>query len=214
MIFYVAKLKWYGWSVSYTSWLHHDPTSGVNLKSRLRNVQIPQVKNNIITWSDPKFGVSGTWESLADLIQARIFDSEEGFLDWKCFQPASKVELRINDRILEGKGYAELINLTVPPWKIPMDELRWGRFISTENNMVWIELREKTKQQWLWLNGEKIENCIIEDRLISLPEQDLVLKLDQGVVAGIREKDFFFSAEDFQMCAMDQQINTCEFPDG
>ena len=35
--------------------------------------------------------------------------------------------------------------------------------VQMKYNMVWIELREKDKQQWLWLNGEKIENCIIED---------------------------------------------------
>jgi hypothetical protein len=190
MIFYVAKLKWYGWSVSYTSWLHRDPATGLNLKSRLTSVQIPLVKNNFITWSDPKFGVSGTWEALASMIQARIFSNEAGFLDWNCFQPASKVDLRINDRILKGKGYAELLNLTVPPWKIPMDELRWGHFISIENNMVWIELREKTNLQWLWLNGEKIENSIIEDSLITLPEQYLVLKLDQEVLLESEKKIF------------------------
>ena len=86
----------------------------------------------LITWSDSKFGVSGTWKSMATMIQTRIFDSAEGFLDWKCFQPASKVQLRINDTVLEGRGYAEQLILTVPPWRIPMDELRWGRFGSDE----------------------------------------------------------------------------------
>ena len=190
MIFYAAKLTWHSWSTSYASWLHYDPASGVDLKSRFRHVQIPQVKDNMITWNDSKFGVSGTWESKAKMIQTRIFDSGEGSLDWKCFQPASKVQLRINDKVLEGSGYAEQLILTVLPWRIPMDELRWGRFGSDENYMVWIELREKDKRQWLWLNGEKIENCIIEDDLIVLPEKDLVLNLDQGIQLESEKKIF------------------------
>lgn len=190
MIFYAANLTWHGLSVSYTSWLQYDVTHGVRLKSRFRNVQMPKKEENLIIWGDLKFGVSGTWRSLENMIQARIFDSEEGFLDWKCFQPASKVQLKINNRVLEGRGYAEQLILTVPPWKIPMDELRWGRFGSVETNIVWIELREKEKKQWLWLNGDKIENCIIEDEYISIPHKDMVLKLDRGTVLEAEKKIF------------------------
>ena len=124
------------------------------------------------------------------MIQARIFDTREGFVDWKCFQPASKVELKINDKILEGKGYAELLIMTVPPWKIPMDELRWVRFGSVDHNLVWIELRAKDKRQWVWLNGVKIENCIIEDDHISIPEIQMVLNLDRGIVLESEKKIF------------------------
>lgn len=190
MIFYAAKLTWHGWSASYTSWLRYDVTHGGRLTSRFRNVQMPQIEDGIIRWSDLKFGVSGTWVALANMIQARIFDSEEGFLDWKCFQPSSKVRLKMNDRILEGRGYAEQLILTAPPWKIPMNELRWGRFNSIENSIVWVELREKEKKQWLWLNGDKIENCIIEDGCISIPQKDMILNLDRGIVLEAEKKIF------------------------
>jgi len=190
MIFYSAKLKWHGWSASYTSWLQFNTLSGVTLKSRFRNVQIPQLKDDLITWKDARFGVSGKWKSLAGVIKARLFDSEEGYLDWTCFQPASKVQLKIRDKVLEGSGYAEQLILTIPPWKIPMDELLWGRFGSEGNTLVWIELREKERRKWLLLNGARIENCIIEDDHISLPGKDLFLKLDQGVKLESEKKIF------------------------
>lgn len=190
MIFYAAKLKWHSWSASYTSWLRYDVVSGVNLKSRFRNIQIPLIKDDLITWSDSKFDVSGTWKSKSKMIQARLYDSEEGFLDWNCYQPSSKVKLKINGTLLEGNGYAEQLILTVPPWKIPMDELRWGRFGSDENNMVWIEMKEKETQKWLWLNGEKIENCSIEDDHILLNDLHLALNLDRGVVLESEKKIF------------------------
>ncbi len=190
MIFYAAKLTWYGWSATYTSWLRYDETSGVVVKSRFRNVQIPQINGELITWNDAKFGVNGRWESKAKMVQARLFDAEEGFLDWNCYQPASKVQLKINDRLLEGRGYAEQLVLTAPPWKIPMDELRWGRFGSEEINVVWIELRERERRQWLWLNGEKVENCIIEDDHLSISEKTLILTLDRAVVLESEQKIF------------------------
>lgn len=188
MIFYSAKLIWRGLPVSYTSWLNYYPTIGVNTKSRFHGVQKPQISGEVITWNDIKFGVGGRWKSLAPMIQTKLVDTDEGFLYWKCFQPASGVSLRIGDRILEGRGYAELLILTIPPWKITMDELRWGRFDSAEYNMVWIELRSKVKKQWLWLNGEKIDNCQIEDDYILMPDKELVLNLDRRVVLESEKK--------------------------
>ena len=188
MIFYAAQLSWHGWSASYCSCLQYDPTSGVNLKSGFRKVQFPQINENQITWDDSKYHISGTWESLAGMIQTRIFESPEGYLDWKCYQPASKVRLKIEDKILEGHGYAEQLISTVPPWKIPMDELRWGHFGSDGYNLVWIELKEKKQQQWLWLNGEKMENCVIDDDQISIPGKALILKLDKEVLLESEKK--------------------------
>ena len=183
MIFYAAKLTWQGLVVPYTSWLNYDPSDGVNQKARFRNIQIPEKTEDLIRWNDSIFKVEGTWKSMSKPLQARLFNSDEGYLDWKCFQPTSKVKLRINNRTIEGKGYVEQLVLTVPPWKIPMDELRWGHYESNENQIVWIELLlEEEKKQWVWLNEEKIETCIIEDSLISIPEKDVTLNLDRGVL--------------------------------
>jgi hypothetical protein len=190
MIFYAAELSWLGWKVPYTSWLRYDPISGVDIKSRFRKIQIPVKNDNLITWSDPKFGVEGTWESSASPIETKVFDSEAGSLNWNCFQPSSKVSLRISDQILEGTGYAEQLILTAFPWKIPMDELRWGRFVSPNDYMVWIELRQEAKQQWLWLNGQRIESCEIEDDHISIPDKSILLELDKGVVLESEKKIF------------------------
>jgi len=188
MIFYAARLKWHGWSASYTSWLKYTKTTGVILKSRFSNVHIPMVGDESITWKDSKFGVSGIWTPLAKRIEARLFESTDGYLDWKCFQPDSKVELRIGNSVLSGRGYAEQLILTAPPWLIPMDELRWGRFASDQYNIVWIEIREKVNRQWLWANGVRIENCIIDDDRIYVPVKDLLLHLDRAIVLESEKK--------------------------
>ncbi len=188
MIFYAAELSWYGMAVHYTSWIQFDPEKDVRECSRFRNVQLPKKQENIITWHDDKFEVHGSWESIAQPVQCRVFDSDAGYLDWHCFQPASKVQLKIKDKIIEGNGYAEQLILTAPPWHIPMNDLRWGRFHSSDNTMVWIELRKEDKQQWLWLNGDKIVNCTIEDDHISSLDKDFLLKLDCRAVLESEKK--------------------------
>lgn len=188
MIFYSAKLTWHHWSASYTSRLNYHPDTGVILKSRFHHVPVPLLKDNTISWTDPRTEVSGTWEGLAKSIHSRLYDSREGYLDWTCYQPASRVQLRIKENVVKGTGYAEKLVLTAVPWIIPMDELRWGRFGAGENIIVWIELRQKERKKWLWLNGERIEQCIIEDDHIILPEKDMDLNLDRGVLLESEKK--------------------------
>lgn len=188
MIFYAAKLSWKGIAVHYASWLFYNPDSGVTAKSHFRNVQLPKKKDKLITWEDDTFNVSGSWASTSKPILARLFDVDDGYLDWNCFQPSSKVQLKIKDKIIQGKGYAEQLILTTPPWQLPMNNLRWGRFHSLHDTIVWIDLRKENKQQWLWLNGEKITNCNIEDDHISSTVKNFSLKLDRGVVLESEKK--------------------------
>jgi hypothetical protein len=188
MIFYAAKLKWRGWEVPYTSWLYYDPVTGPTHRSRFHKIHLPEKNDRSIYWNDPRFGVAGKWEALASPLQARLFESDEGYLDWNCFQPVSNVRVNIKDRVIKGMGYTEQLVLTVEPWKIPMNELRWGRYGSQEDHMVWIELRGEEKQQWMWYNGEKIENVNIEDDQITIPAKGISLELDRSVVLESKKK--------------------------
>lgn len=188
MIFYSAKLKWHRRDVNYTSLMYYNPAKGVTHRSRYKNIHLPEINNDSIFWNDPLFGVEGQWEALTSPIQARLFESNEGNLDWNCHQPASFVRLKIKDRVVKGIGYVEQLILTVEPWKIPMNELRWGRYGSQEDHLVWIELRGKGKQQWMWYNGEKIENANINDDQITIPEKGINLDINRSVVLESEKK--------------------------
>jgi hypothetical protein len=188
MIFYSARLDYYRWKADYTCWLSYDPISGTSEISRFNNVPVPIVKDEVITFSDPVSGVSGIWKSMAPMVQSRIFQSGDGFVDWNCLQPLSSVKIKIHDRILTGRGYVEQTILTIPPWKISIRELKWGHFISEEFNIVWIELENREIQQWTWVNGERIHGCFISNDLIKIPEKDLELSLDMDVTLESEKK--------------------------
>ena len=151
---------------------------------------MPEQAPTHITWRNSKVGVAGVWETLTQPLQARIFESAAGYLDWHCHQPASKVRLQLKNRVLEGRGYVEQLTLTAPPWHFPMQELRWGRFGSEEDHVVWIEIREAVKRQWLWLNGEPVQHSSIENDGIAAPEADFLLTLDRGAVLESEKKIF------------------------
>ncbi|QYA24668.1 hypothetical protein G3I01_03800 [Gramella sp. MT6] len=188
LIGYSAKLTWHGFTANYTSLIHKVPGEDVKLSTHFRKSQLPLKKDGIITWKDNKLEVSGSWEATAKSIENRIYDSENGYLDWKCYQPASRVKLKIKGSLLEGSGYAEQLVLTALPWNIPMNHLRWGRFHSSNNTLVWIELKEKDKKQWLWLNGESIPDGIIENDRILSREENFQLILDRKIVLESEKK--------------------------
>lgn len=188
IIVYVATLRWKGLAVTYTSCLQHGLTGERVYKYRFRKVCFPKVSERCISWEDPFWGFSGEWESDSDPIQSRLVDLPDGYLDWRCYQPDSKVQFRLQDKILCGRGYVEQLVLTVPAWKIPMKELRWGRYITERNSMVWIELRNKQNKQWVWINGEKVGSCIIEDDHISIPGEKINLKLDRKIILESEKK--------------------------
>lgn len=181
MIFYAARLRWHRFECQYTSWLHYRTVNGVQTKSRFTKVHFPEKSETAITWSDPQFGIAGRWDTLSEPVCTRLFESAEGYLDWNCWQPSSRVELDIEGLILIGKGYAEQLTVTLPPWKLNLDQLRWGRYGLPGHNFLWIEWKGSIDGRWVWHNGQPISNCVLEDGEIDLPETGEKLRLDRGV---------------------------------
>lgn len=190
IICYSAILSWHGFSVNYTSLIEKYPGKEVQSKSHFHHAHLPRKTDRTITWADDRFQISGRWEASTEAIDSRLVDSEKGYLDWHCFQPASKVHLKIEGKTLHGEGYAEQLVLTVIPWYIPMKELRWGRFHSLESTVVWIEIRDQDKKQWLWVNGKPVLDCSIENEIISSKDKNFQLRLNGERVLESEKKIF------------------------
>ena len=140
MIFYAAELILHGIRIPYTSWLNCSSDKQIENKWTFKNLVFPELEQNEIIWKHPGFKIDGSWKKISPSVEAAIFESPEGKLDWFCYQPASDVQLNISGKQIIGKGYAERLILTLPVWKIPMKQLRWGHIISKKHQLVWIEI--------------------------------------------------------------------------
>jgi hypothetical protein len=83
---------------------------------------------------------------------------------------------------LSGLGYAECLTLSILPWKLPLHELYWGRFLSEQDAVVWVDWRGPHNSRVAVHNGE---DCWVH----SLTESEIVignsgsrLQLDRGLV--------------------------------
>lgn len=131
-IVYFAHLHWNQLKLNYSALLH---SPGGYQWTILHNT--PPIPGS--PWECPPLGISNAqWNPVLDGIPARQI--ADGVM-WCCHQLRSSASMQIGDRTLEGTGYVESVEITEPPWMLPLQELHWGRFHGPESTLVWIDWR-------------------------------------------------------------------------
>ncbi|WP_297695314.1 hypothetical protein [uncultured Eudoraea sp.] len=182
VICYAAQLGWNNYTVPYSNLLVHKPGESTIQKTSFKNAKSPLMTDGEISWRQKAFKFSGIWKKLNASLEEVLYSSKDGSLEWKCHQPRSLVVLNIEDEKLTGEGYAEELYMTIPTWKIPMNELRWGHFFSENHCLVWIEIKEKDIKQWVWVNNDLVEGSTITDSEVLIPSRNLKILMDQKEV--------------------------------
>lgn len=61
-------------------------------------------------------------------------------LEWRLTHVRGDVLLNVDgaERIISGAGYGEIVVLQAPPWRLGIEQLRWGRYISATHFATWI----------------------------------------------------------------------------
>ena len=93
----------------------------------------------------------------------RLLEAADGVVHWHCEVPRADVRFRTGKTVIEGTGYAERLELTVLPWRIPADEIRWGRFLAAETSIVWIDWRGHHPQRLVFHDGHLTSAASISD---------------------------------------------------
>lgn len=58
--------------------------------------------------------------------------------------------------------------MTLAPWRLPIDTLRWGRFLSDERSVVWIDWeRETGTKTWIFVDGNEARGARVSEEEIS-----------------------------------------------
>jgi hypothetical protein len=107
--------------------------------------------------------------SSAGRFRETLLASPSGQVAFDCVVPDGAVTVTRGNRVLEGRGYAERLELTIPPWSLPIDTLRWGRFTGGEERIVWIEWKGAHPLSRVFRNGKRCEDASILDDSIEIP---------------------------------------------
>lgn len=197
LIAYKAKLSWKSLKVGYEGLI---PVGNCKLKSnhRFGRITSPEVGETSMLWKTNQF--IGTWRATAPSIKKYLQDSVSGSVTWDCYQPRSHVEVIIGNSRLEGEGYAEKLEATIPPWELPIEKLYWGRYGSERNALVWIQWIGQEPLQLILFNGKEESDGKITSDSVQFGETSLRLPrntirkgtLGEIVMSGVKRMARYF----------------------
>ncbi len=183
IIGYVGELRWRGLGTHYTSLLYWNEKGERSFQSSIRRINYPECNDHSLTWKNERLQVSGSWQGEDAGIEANLFQIEEGGLDWNCTFPKTQSEIFLkNDKKLNGLGYAEQLTLRVRPWKIPMEDLKWGRFLSENETIIWIERKGAEHKRWIFFNGKEVDGIIRSNDKIEIIEKNCTLRMTDKMI--------------------------------
>lgn len=161
---YAAELKWKALSLCYTNIFERSNDGKTCSRSSFRRHEFPQRNGQDIRWSSEPIGIDAQWNGLQDPIEREIYRDERGSVLWSCIAPLAHARISlVNSSPLRGLGYGECLSLTVPPWRLPLSSLRWGRFLSGNDSVVWIDWQGSGHFALLFHNAKEIHGARIND---------------------------------------------------
>ncbi|MBI4889039.1 MAG: hypothetical protein HY821_00350 [Acidobacteria bacterium] len=128
---YWAELRQASLRIRYASLIEGAPSSPAAARTTLR----PGPEPGIDHWHEPKLAAAWRFLPSAPPFEQTLLTTNQGHVRWHCLAPAAQV---VMNRIA-GRGYLERIELTIPPWRLPIQTLLWGRLLTPGHSLVWIE---------------------------------------------------------------------------
>jgi len=158
-------------SIAYTGALHWGPVrlhfssllestaELVTVKNTLSPQGEPSLAERSLRWQSKSLDVTCEWQADSEEIHETVFATGAGAVEWRCLMP--RAQARIHDR--SGFGYAEHLSCTIAPWKLPVQTLRWGRFASPSEWVVWIDCLGGCTRRIVYRNGQAEPAPRLED---------------------------------------------------
>jgi len=180
LILYWASIRWGPSQLHYGAALRNPESGEPTHRYTLRPGSEPTVVDTGLQWTCPRLDLSGTWGTRSAGIERTLLDGPQGMIQWHCVSPKADATIRIGNETVQGLGYAEHLTMTLKPWRLPFDELRWGRFLSAADTLIWIQWRGSMPRTWVWVDGAERQRAAVTEDRVELPEDGIVLDLRGG----------------------------------
>lgn len=176
-IAYWASLTWLGVDVTWHNVCRYARGAAPEERSSLRRVPPPSVVDGHVTWESKRLELETVHDAATPGVVVTLLDDARGRITWECLAPSARARITSDGVIRKGTGYAERISMTVLPWAMPVDELRWGRWMSDDATMslVWIDWRGPAPRRWVLCNGSLCDDASVGDDGLALGLGQLAL---------------------------------------
>jgi hypothetical protein len=166
-IIYLARLEIFFIRIFFSSLIFSDTTGLTTVKSSLRKSDKHE-SGDLLIFNNSILQIEGEWVRIDHPIpQFRYTDKNNNVLIWNCHHPKALAEIKFKGGSFKGFGYAETLSLTIKPVKLPIDELRWGRFLSDQYTITWINWKGVYPVNKLFCNGLEYTDSVFEESRIT-----------------------------------------------
>lgn len=165
VIGYAARIRWGRLRLNYSASLRLDGAGQVTERMSLRGFREPSWRGSAFTWECRPLRLAARWEPLRpptdnERAGEMLLRTPRGDVRWQLLSGRAQGTWTQQGRRLAGVGYIERLDITLPPWELPIDELYWGRFVSDEgqgeDDAAWIEWRGPHPLRLVWRRGEMV----------------------------------------------------------
>ncbi len=162
-IIYFAKVEFFLVRFFYSGLVFCDAKGFTTEKSTLRKTHKP-VTDGTINFNHRYLKTDVTLKRTVDpIIRSLYKDRKNNELFWNCHHPKALAEIIYNGKTYKGFGYAETLFSTIKPWDLPIDELRWGRFLSDSYTLIWIWWKGKHPINKMLFNDIEYNDAAFEN---------------------------------------------------
>jgi hypothetical protein len=170
-IVYWASVAWGGVSFTWHGITSHPLGAAPSQRSSICRAAAPAWRDGRLTWRSDALGCAVTCAPRMAPFSMPLLEGAEGVLNWSCEAGAADVRIESADHPpLVGLGYVECMSMSTPPWRLPIKQLSWGRWISTlgDRSIVWIEWRGPHPLTVVFLDGHRASNAeVANDRVVA-----------------------------------------------
>jgi len=170
-IVYWSALSWRGIQLSVHNLALHEPGMPARYWGGFSRASEPEIRGGDLAWRPGALDWSLEGRALGGPFGMRLLERDEGAVDWQCEACPLRLDVTLpGGRTLSGLGYAERLTLGLAPWALPIDELRWGRWIAGtgERSMVWIDWRGSHPLTVTFVDGSlKTPGSVGDDRIVA-----------------------------------------------
>lgn len=122
-----------------------------------------------LVWRCPRLEFEGRWRAAASPVERTLIAGAGGSVVWRCLMPAADAEVAWRGERWTGRGYVECLDMTMAPWRLPIDELLWGRFVGPRSSIVWIRWRGEHPLTLVLDGGVEAAGAEIDDEGLGVP---------------------------------------------
>jgi hypothetical protein len=168
-IAYWSAIAWRGITICWHSLSLREADAEPIHRTSLAPVAAPAMTDSAITWHTAPLGCRFECHPILPGVGQRLLDTPDGSVDWRCETTAGQMKVVCDGQPeWRGLGYIERLDMSLAPWRLPIDQLRWGRWIATDGSgsLVWIDWRGPHPLTSIFLDGlAQQEGLVGDDRI-------------------------------------------------